>query len=257
MSARLIDVHVHVTSDPGLEPPATPDHVLRLMDRNGIESAIVSPIATYPTPLGVLSSVAQNNQIAELVRRRSDRFPRGLGVIEPRHGMAALPEVDRVLGELGLSGLMFDNDASGIPIDGPAMLAILQRAAIRGKAIVELHTAPYSVLKTPFRAGRVAEQFPDLTFIALSSFHDITQDVWSVDLARRHPNLLFDISQSKTLLDTVEHATEAGPERILFGTGIPEGDRFYQQEMVRIAHIDESAKNLILAGNARRIFGLA
>jgi uncharacterized protein len=96
---------------------------------NSGRQAVISPIPGYEDPNGVKDSVAQNDNIADALKRWPDRFPHGLGVVEPRHGKAALPEVDWILGDLGLAGLMFHNDFNGMTLDSPAMFAIMERAS--------------------------------------------------------------------------------------------------------------------------------
>ena len=118
--AKKVDVHVHVGED--LYRRYTPEMALERMDRNDIEFAVISPVPDYPTPYGIKSSAQQNDYIAAALQKYPDRFVRGLGVVNPRHGMAAVPEVDRIFGELGLSGLMFSNDKTGLTMDNPTMI---------------------------------------------------------------------------------------------------------------------------------------
>ena len=127
--AKKIDVHVHVGED--LYRRYTPEMALERMDRNDIEFAVISPAPDYPTPYGIKSSAQQNDYIAAALQKYPDRFVRGLGVVNPRHGMAAVPEVDRIFGELGLSGLMFSNDKTGLTMDNPTMIAFFEHTRTR------------------------------------------------------------------------------------------------------------------------------
>ena len=103
----IVDVHTHLGSSSTLQVTGQMDDVLRIMDESGIQQAVLSPIPGYEDPRGVHDSMAQNDAIVAAMTSRPDRFPRGLGVVEPRHGSVALNEVDRVIDELGLIGLMF------------------------------------------------------------------------------------------------------------------------------------------------------
>lgn len=253
----VLDVHVHVAFDAPAGSPGSVDGVLRTMDANGIEAAVVSPSPAYETPLGVRSTAAQNDAVRRVLDARPDRFPAGLGVAEPRHGRRGASEAHRALTTLGLHGLVFDNDVCGQPIDGEAMQPLLETAAAVPGAVVAVYTMAYSVLRSSFRLGVVARRHPSLRFVAFNAFMDITHEAASVDLAERQPNIWFDLGCAKTQLSTVERAVELiGAERILFGSAIPDVARSHHLEMVRIAEIGDDVRAQILGGNARRLFGI-
>lgn len=88
---KKIDIHVHIGQDH--ERTYSPEEAIRLMDKNGIDYAVISPVPSYPLPYGVKSSREQNDNIASALKKYPERFIRGLGVVDPRHGEAALPEV--------------------------------------------------------------------------------------------------------------------------------------------------------------------
>ncbi|TDE09297.1 amidohydrolase family protein [Jiangella asiatica] len=253
----VLDVHVHVAFDAPTGSADSVEGVLRTMDANGIDTAVLSPSPSYETPLGVRSTAAQNDAARRAVDAWPDRFPVGLGVAEPRHGRRGADEAHRALTELGLSGLVFDNDVCGQPIDGDAMRPLLDAAATVPGAVMAVFTMAYSVLRSPFRLGVVARRNPSLRFVSFNAFMDITHEAASVDLAERQPNIWFDLACAKTQLSTVERAVQQiGADRILFGSAIPDVARSHHLEMVRVADIDDDDRALILGGNARRLFGL-
>ncbi len=252
----VLDVHLHIDLDRP-HPLTAAEDVLRRMDRNGIGAAIASPSPSYETPDGVRSTRAQNEALASVLARWPDRFPAGLGVAEPRHGAAAVPEARRALDEYGLHGLVFDNDVCGLAIDSEAMMPILEELAARPDAIAAVYTAAYSVLRSPFRLGIVARRLPQLRFLSLNSFADITHETASEDLAARQDNIWFCLGNAKTQLYTVERAVERiGVDRVLFGSGIPLVESSLHLQMVQIADIPAESRAAVLAGNARRLFGL-
>src|SRR5690606_22889734 len=107
-------------------------------------------------------------------------------------GARALDEVGRIVEKLELCGLMFHNDFNGVPADHPSMFAILERLSQWKGMVVLFHTAQHSVLEAPYQLGRLADAFPNITFINAHPFMDTVQLPASIDLANRHPNLLFD-----------------------------------------------------------------
>jgi len=250
-----IDVHVHLGISSVLSVAGSTDEIIRKMDRNGIHQSVISPIPGYEDPHGVADSRAQNDGIAAALREHPERLVRGLGVVEPRHGAAALPEVDRVMGELGLSGLMFHNDFNGLPLDHPAMFAIVERLAAYPDAVAQVHTAQHSVLEAPFQLGRLAAAFPTVTFLNAHPFMDTTHEAASLDLGERHPNIVFDTAVSHTQLYPIEHAVQRlGAERVLWASSNPYYETTLDIPLVANADISDEAKRQLFAGNARRIF---
>lgn len=253
----VVDVHVHIAVDAARGPTSagSVDDVLRKMDANGIGAAVAMPAPAYETPQGVASSAAQNDAIHAVTQKWPDRFPVALGVAEPRHGERGAREAQRALSGLGLGGLVFDNDVSGLAIDSDSMVTILERAADVPGRVVAVYTMAYSVLRSPFRLGVVARRFPAVSLVNLNAFLDITHESASYDLAERCENIWFDLGCAKTQLFTVEKAVERiGEHRLLFGSAIPDVEHSHHLEMVRIADVSADVRAKILAGNARRLF---
>jgi len=255
--SKVIDVHAHVGISSTLQVAGGPEDVLRLMDANGIDQSIISPIPGYVTPRGVEDSIEQNNMIAEAVRRWPDRFPRGLGVVEPRHGKAALPEVDRVLGGLGLAGIMFHNDFNGVTVDDPRMFAIVERAAAYGNIVVMVHTAQQSMLESPFQLIKLAQAFPEVTFLDAHPMMLTAQLSASALVAKLCPNVYFDTCLTYHHQWPIEQAVkEIGADRIMFGSDNPYFTVCMDKLIVEWADITEAEKEAIFSGTAKRIFQL-
>lgn len=252
---RILDVHVHIGSDQ--ERQYTPGDALQRMDAMGIGQAVISPVLSYPLPLGVESSRRQNDRIAGLLREYPDRFVRGLGVVDPRHGKAALPEVDRIFGELGLHGLAFSNDLTGLTFDNPVMMEFMERAARYERPVVLAYTSQYSVLEAPYMLRKAAERFPSISFISASSMKDTTHSNCSRYLAASLPNVYLDIANIHPLMTPVEWAIrDCGVEKVVFGSNIPFCEFSAEQAMVEAADITPRQKEQIYWSNAARIFGL-
>ena len=257
MTARIIDASARIVVDAQPGAFGSVDDVLRKMDANGVQSAVIAPHPAYETPHGVASSAAQNDGIRKILERWPDRFPAGLGSVEPRHGRPAHAEARRAIGELGLKGFSFDNDIAGLPIDSPSVMALLDCVADSPNLVMEFMTGTYSVLRSMFRLAAVANRFPQMQFVALNAFNDITHEAGSKDLADRCPNVWFDLGRSKSQLFTVERAVEAlTVEKLLFGSVLPDAECILSLRMVQIAGIPEEQRALILAGNASRLFKL-
>jgi len=252
-----IDVHAHIGISSELQVAGSARDVVEIMDRNDIDQSIVSPIPGYEDPEGVADSRRQNDNIAAALAEFPDRLPRGLGVVEPRHGKAALDEVDRVMRDLGLSGLMFHNDFNGLSIDSPAMFAIFERLAQYEGAIAQVHTAVHSVLEAPYQLGTLAAAFPSVTIINAHPFMDTTHTRASIDLGERFPNMLFDTCVSHQHLWGLEKAVESlGEDRIMFGSDNPYFTYSADIDIVNYMNVSDEVKEKIFWKNAARVFGL-
>lgn len=260
MSTReksIIDVHAHVGTSLTLSVGGDAKQILEIMDDNDIIQSVISPIPGYEDPDGIKDAMLQNNNIADMVKKWPDRFPRGLGVVEPRHGSRALPEVDRIFEELNLAGLMFHNDFNGVYVDHPSMHRILERAAKYKNAIVMIHTFQHSVLETPFQLLRIAERFPEITFIDGHPMMTGPHLSASIDLAQRCTNVYFDICLTHHHEWPIERAVkEIGADRLLFGSDIPYYTKCMEKVIVENALISAEDKEKILYKNAAKLFSL-
>jgi predicted TIM-barrel fold metal-dependent hydrolase len=76
------------------------------------------------------------------------------------------------------------------------------------------------------------------------------------EVLRRNPNVCMETSgvyRQDFILDVVR---DLGPERVLFGSNSPRMDVRLEVERVRRAAVPEASRELMLDGNARRVFRL-
>jgi len=253
---KKIDVHVHIGNDAYSQ--YTDEEALRLMGKMGIEYAVISPVPSYPLPYGIKSSMGQNENIASALHHHPDRFVRGLGVVDPRHGKAAVPEVDRIFKELGLHGLMFSCDHTGITMDNPTMVEFMAHAATYPNPVVLSYTSQYSVLEAPYMLRKLAEQFPQISFINGSSMKDTTHSNCSRYLSASVKNVYMDVANIHQLMHPVEWAIrDSGVDKILFGTNIPFCEFSSEIRMIEAADITAEDREMIYWKNAARIFQLS
>ncbi|MDR1736896.1 MAG: amidohydrolase family protein [Oscillospiraceae bacterium] len=253
--SKIIDVHTQIGY--GEEVPFHVEDTLRLMDANAIDMAVISPILSYPRPLGIASSTEQNDNIAECLARFPDRFAAGLGAVDPRNGASAVGEVRRIMGELKLAGLVFDNDYTGLAIDHPTMYKFIQAASEYDGAVVMVNTVQYSVLKAPFMLGKLARAFPNVTFINACALMTMTQVKGSKDLSHNHPNIYIDMSRCNTILDALGGTIdEVGDERVLFGSYSPFYSVCQEKILLNRAAVPQESKEKIFYRNASNLFNL-
>jgi uncharacterized protein len=268
----VIDVHHHVgepsavfgsmplSGQPGPEPDDHTDEVakrLEVMEAGGVDQAVVIPGHGYYRPEGVKDTMRINDGIAAYRDRNPSRFPVAIGVVEPTYGEHSLPEIDRVAYELGLAGISFHVRFQGVSLDNQWVQRYIHRIVERGMTPV-LHAVHETSENPLWKVAAIARTFPDTEMLVLDAFgsHEGTKECFFT--AEVAPNLVFDTSLAHGW-GLIEHfARTVGAERVAFGTDLyswPLGRRISPiAEEIATSTLDEDAKRLILAGNARRLF---
>ncbi|MBY8860431.1 amidohydrolase family protein [Nocardia sp. CA2R105] len=111
------------------------------MDALGQDMALLSlnppGVQAFPAADAVPLARLFNDALAEIVRRRPDRFG-GLGTVTPQDPVAAAEEIERVMGPLGLNGIMINSHTGGRYLDEPEFGPLLA-AAEANRAPIYLH----------------------------------------------------------------------------------------------------------------------
>lgn len=268
----VIDVHHHV-GDPsavfGSMPlagqPETPadrdaDEVgkrLEVMEQGGVDQAVVIPGHGYHRPEGLRDTMRINDGIAAYRNRDPLHFPVAIGVVEPTYGHHSLPEIDRVADELSLAGISFHVRFQGVSLDNEWIRTYVERIVEHGLTPV-LHAVHETSENPLWKVAAIARAFPDAEMLVLDAFgsHEGTKECFFT--AEVAPNLVFDTSLAHGW-GLIEHfARTFGAERVAFGTDLyswPLGRQISPiSREIAVSGLDDRAKQLILAGNARRLF---
>ncbi|TXI61597.1 amidohydrolase family protein [Mycolicibacterium mageritense] len=123
------------------------DARIATMDAVGQDMAILSinPPGVQPYPAARAVSLAQtaNDSLAEIVRDHPERFG-ALGTVAPQDPTAAADEIERIMGPLGLNGIMINSHTGGHYLDEPRFTPLLD-AATQHNAPIYLHPRMFSV----------------------------------------------------------------------------------------------------------------
>ena len=118
------------------------------MDAVGQDMAILSlnPPGVQPYLLADATPLARdfNDSLAAIVRRRPDRFG-GLGAVAPQDPSGAATEIERIMGPLGLHGIMINSHTDGHYLDEPQFAPLLD-AAEGHRAPIYLHPRMPAIL---------------------------------------------------------------------------------------------------------------
>lgn len=253
---KVLDIHVHIGED--YSKKYTGEAAIEIMDKNNIDYAVISPVPMYPAPDGVESTKRQNDYIAEMLVKHSDRFIKGLGVVNPRHGKATLKEVERIFKELCLAGMMFSNEKTGISMDNPIMYDFIEAIPKEIDPIMLMHTSYFSVLEPPFMLEKLARKFPNINFINAASMACTTHANCSRFLASNYENIYLDTACIHYIHHPIFQAVQQGLEnKLLFGTDSPFYSISFDKLIVEDGEVSPEIKEKILYNNARELFGLS
>jgi len=269
---EVIDVHHHVgdpsavlgsmplSGQPVSAADAAVDEVakrLEVMGEGGVDKSVVIVGHGYYRPEGLKDTMAVNDGIAAYRDRDPTHFPAAIGVVEPTYGRHSLPEIDRVAGELGLAGISFHVRFQGVSLDNQWVRRYIERIVETGLTPV-LHAVHETSENPLWKVATIGRAFPETEMLVLDAFgsHEGTKECFFT--AEVAPNLVFDTSLADGW-GLIEHfARTFGPERVAFGTDLyswPLGRKISPiAEEIAASSLESGAKELILGGNARRLF---
>ncbi len=235
------------------------DSRLEIMDSGGVEQAIVIPGHGYERANGIADTRAENDAIAAYSDRMPARFPGAVGIVEPRDGAASLDELTRCREELGLVGISFHTRFQGVSLDSQWIQTYCKHMALLGLVPV-IHAMDETPEESLWKLAVLARAVPDTPVLALDAFGSYEATRQCFFIAEVAPNIVFDTSLSYNFDFIEDFARQFGPERVVFGTDLyshPVGRRIsHILEQIMASELSDEAKGAILAGNARRLFGL-
>jgi len=264
---RYFDFHTHAFTDALAEravsglsetsgiAPATDGTVAglrRKMAENGIDRALLLPVATKPSQQTTI-----NNWAAEIMGD-------GLyccGTVHP-DAEDAVQEAERIK-SLGLYGVKFHSEYQKFAPNEERMFPVYEKIAELG-LIAVFHGGwdPYSedvIRATPQSFAALAETFPHLTIVAahlsgLGMWDDVERYT-----AGKYENLWFDVGVISRYIEDdqlLRIIRKQGADKVLFGSDCPWDDPANEIAMINRLSLTEKEKELIFHENAERLLKL-
>jgi predicted TIM-barrel fold metal-dependent hydrolase len=244
----IIDMHTHIwggTSD------ADGDVLIEMADRFSLESMVVMPLfgGTCPSPTEI---AAGNEAVAKLAQRDPRMKP--MVTVYPRHGQFAVEEMNRWM-DRGFIGLKIWVSLADEPCVFPLIEAMIERN--RPTLIHAMHKSvgQLPLESDPMHIANLALRYPQAKIIMP---HIGGNFYYSCEAIADCPNVWTDPSGTYCESGMLEHAVKVlGPDRIMFGSDAPGADFVNNLAKVLAAQMTDAQKRMILAENARRLWGWA
>ena len=250
---RIWDAHSHLHSAPGDTPEARMEVLVRCADRLGIERIILSQgysADLHPTREQMRE---ENDRVLRAVRRFPERAY-GSVYLSPSFLEFSLQEFDRCVRDgpmVGVGELEADMRCNAPELDPIVERAIAMKAPILQHTWLKLdgnlpgESSPYDLVE-------LARRHPDANFICAHTGGDWER---GIRIIRATKNICAGIAGFDPTAGVVEMAVrELGPERVVYGSDV--GGRSFASQLAKVlgADIPDSAKELVLGGNLRRLF---
>lgn len=258
-----VDVHHHLGATPGRGVDGQPlaekmSRHSRMLETNDLDQAVMMPSPVYENPEGIADTRQINDELATVAREYDEDVLATLGTVEPTYGDRGLDEIDRVLEDLGLPGLMWHNRLQKVPVNDDIMYNYVERTGDRGGVVV-LHAIAGSSLNAPWRVRELVAAFPDIQFMVLDVFSSWDQTKQILQWGAEHPNVTFDTGAASFLTHRIEDfVDQVGVDQLVLGTDyythLPVREA---SELASLAATDltDGEKRAIREDNARKLFG--
>ena len=245
-SCPSYDMHGHMGPYNGIYFPRNePEDMLRTMDSAGVKVLVFSHHNALNMP-------EQGNQDSiQAVRRYPDRF-RAYCVINPVHPQLAARELESFEDYPDVFvGFKFLSDYHLVPITDDGYRPALEYADERG-LLVLMHTWGGSIYDGAPLVRSLAERYHKVKFLIGHSCHGDWDA--AIKLAKDFPNIYLELTALFDDCGILEKfASQAGSDRMLFGTDLPWFDPHQAIGALLSAHITDEDRHNICHRNAEKL----
>lgn len=251
---KSIDIHCYYGGFgfPGYAP-SIPE-LLEFMEQNEVEKSILM------SSMGIqYDFMAGNAELAEAIAAHDNLY--GYVYLNMHYPDLAMAEMEKYLGHEKFVGAKYNGEYSRAAACAPENQEVFTLLEKKYKKPLLLHTwgtaehGNAEAFSLPSQALELARQRPELTVIM--GHMGGTNWMSAIRAAGGAPNLYTDMQSSIADRDKVATAVRMlGPEKVLFGSGSPGWSFMVQLGAVLDAQISDQEKEMVLFGNAKRLFDL-
>jgi predicted TIM-barrel fold metal-dependent hydrolase len=242
----IFDAHTHIgKGDPfhysnSADSPISVEDLLKEMDRNNVEKAIVMPNFNLPHKLW-----DSNIKMVKSIENISNRLI-GFAWLDPRIENCC-DQLDSLVKEFGFRGLKLHPVLGGYYLTNKTVLRLIEKA-ISLKIPVMVHTG-WGLLGSATYVGQLAEKFPEGQFIVA---HMI--DPECINVTKRNNNIFLETSYAQHPRRITQAVNTIGSDRLLYGSDYPLGGGIeFEISKIKLAKITNEDKRKILSDNISRL----
>ncbi|MBI2843592.1 MAG: amidohydrolase family protein [Armatimonadetes bacterium] len=236
----IIDVRVQIGTTPIWGTPFTEAHLIRMMDRYGVERCIISS-----TVANSCDSTRGNEIVKGIAGKERVR---GCVVVNTQYPSEAMEDMRKYLSTSAFAALRIRPGPPGRPVTLEECDEILNAHRRFGKPVFIGAWDKDCVLA----ADEIAKKFTGIKFVLLS----MGGEDWrtALTLAQKTLNLVLEVSGSRSP-DKIKWAVDAvGSHRLVYGSNMPFDDPAATIGLVEDADITDADKKMIFEGTANRLF---
>ncbi|MEZ4865070.1 MAG: amidohydrolase family protein [Caldilineaceae bacterium] len=243
---HVIDFHGHVGRWDRYGMIDDPAKILHALDKAGIDLACLFHIFH---PDGATS----NDLTARFVAQHPDRFV-GFAYVSPLASATMTSELTRAIDQLNFAAIKLYPPYTPWPLNDAVWAPVYRFANARGLTII-FHTGP-EPQSLPKFVGEIAPHYPRANFVIGHAGNTPVERAQALAAVQANANVYLETSSTFRTPGVIEQlVTEAGADRILYGSDLPLMDPRPQIGKIITAQISAAAKRLILGENARRLLG--
>lgn len=242
----VYDMHGHMgPNGPIYFPRSEPEHMIQTMDECGVKMLVFSH------HMALFSPDTGNRTSVEAVRRFPDRL-RAYCVINPNYPENVSADLDSFEDFRDVYvGFKFLSDYHKVPVTDERYRPAWEYAD-RHRLLLLMHTWGGSPYDGPEVMSRALEKYPNARALLGHSCHGDWDA--AVKLARDFPNVYLELTAVFDDRGAIEKfASEAGSERMLFGTDLPWFDPHHAIGVLLSAKISDEDRHNICHRNAERL----
>ena len=243
----VVDVHAHLGSCTVFDISTPEDEVIRTMDENGIDVAILQP---YP---GAPDAIAVHNEIAELAKKCPGRIF-GIASVNPRFlgKDKYFAEVERCIKDLGFVGVKLHTIGHAVsPVS--EIGGWVFEAANKFEVPIQVHTGTGLPFALPSACIPQAMKYPDLPIVLLhAGWVIVSADAYIT--AKAYPNIYLETSWSVGA-EIEWWVNELGAHRIMMGSDLP-NNRAAELAKYRALNLTDEQFEQVLGGTAIDVYKL-
>jgi predicted TIM-barrel fold metal-dependent hydrolase len=220
------------------------------LDAQGISAALAAPMHPVDGDLGAATA-----ELARAVRDSAGRLNL-LARVDPWDGELAVEQLTRAVTEENAKGVFLHPAEEHFRINDVRLRPIAEQANALGVPVVV--ATGFHCMSEPVQVDRFAQWCPDTAVVMTNggqlNISGLAQ--FDAELALRSDNVHIQ-TNGVYRDDFLERSVRSfGAERVLFASFAPVFDTAYERLRVEKIHLSDAERQLLLGGNARRLFGL-